>query len=133
MTRLILVLSVALLTLTGCPPPANQKCNVNSTLTARVVVTSLGTAARKFEVRASGFTPNAQARITIQNFPKSEDINQTVTLDASGSLVWTTTAPLILTTDPTINLDAEVRTTLVETNSQCFGIAMTKERDFTQM
>ena len=133
MTRLILALSAALLVLTGCPMPLNQNCSVNSRLSTRVAITHIGTPSRKFEVRATGFAPNAQARLTIQNFPHSADINQTVTLDAGGSLLWTTDAPILLATDPAFEPEADVRTTLVETQSKCFGVATTKERDFAQL
>ena len=120
--------------LTGCPNiPQNSPCNFKSLqLITRVAITHIGSATRKFEVHATGFTPNAQARLSIQNFPKSENIIQTVTLDAGGSLLWTTNAPLLLASDPAYEPNAHVLTLLVEINSQCFGATHITQQAFAQ-
>lgn len=120
---------VSVLILAGCTEPATQSCGPRQ-LSTRVAVTSIGTASRKFEVTASGFTPNSQARLSIDNFPKRGEIREIVTIDASGSLFWTIDAPLMLATDPDFEPDADVRTTLAEVQSLCFGLTMIKERAF---
>lgn len=119
----------SVLMLAGCSAPQTQSCGPRQ-LGTRVSVTSIGTASRKFEVTASGFTPNSQARLSIDNFPKRGEIRETVTIGASGSLFWTIDAPLMLATDPDFEPDSEVRTTLAEVQSQCFGLTMMKERAF---
>jgi hypothetical protein len=127
----VLVLCATVLLLQGCPLPQTQSCTLGThTVSTRVAVTSIGTPSRLFEVTARGFTPNAQARLSVHQFPKRDDINVVVNFDAGGSLRWTTDAPLLLPTDPTFDPNVDVTTTLIESPSNCIATASIKERAF---
>jgi hypothetical protein len=130
----VLVLCAMVGLMAGCSKPQAAACQSNPhSVSTRVAVTSIGTPSRRFEVTAQGFTPNAQARLGLHHFPQRDDFTVDVTFDASGSLLWTTDAPLLLSTDPAFEPDVEVRTTLVETASQCSATTTLKHREFARM
>jgi hypothetical protein len=130
----VLMLCAMALPLAGCPKPQTASCqSTPHSVSTRVAITSIGTPSRLFEVTASGFTPNAQARLGFHQFPRREDFTVDVTFDASGSLRWTTDAPLLLHTDPSFEPDVELRTTLVETASQCSATTMIKHDAFARV
>ena len=125
--------------LAGCGPGTTQCDLPISTVATEVRVTSISTppgggGSREFRVRASGFHPNAIANLRILNFPKSNDaITAQLTMDGSGSANWATNAPLLLATDPTVEPNTTVTTTVAELASTCLGIGTIKHAAFMRI
>jgi hypothetical protein len=69
----------------------------------------------------------------VHQFPQRDDFTVDVVFDGSGSLRWTTDAPLLLTTDPAFEPDVDLRTTLVETASHCTSSTSIKHREFARI
>jgi len=120
----------------GCP--GRTECDLPTPrVSARVVSSSItappgGTPSRSFEVKGAGFHPNAKSNLTIDGFPKAGGvISEQVTTDAAGSFRWTRNAPLLLPTDPDLEPNADVTTTVAEVSSTCFGLAKSSRREFS--
>jgi hypothetical protein len=130
----VLLLCAMTILLAGCPKPQTASCqSTPHSVSTRVAIATIGTPSRQFEVTARGFTPNAQARLGVHQFPKRDDFTVDVTFDASGSLRWNTDAPLLLTTDPAYDPEVDVQTTLFEPASHCTAATSIKESEFARI
>jgi hypothetical protein len=106
---------------------------------ARVVITTItappgGPGRRFLEVQASGFHPNAAAKVSIFNYPTfsgSVDIEEAVTLDSTGALHWTKEPITLLTTGADPNTDITIKVS--ESNSDCVSVTLIKQREFMRV
>ena len=133
LTRRLAGLVIAL-SIVGCT------CELTSTnVSARVVITTItappgGGAHRYLEINASGFHPNAAAKISISQYPTfsgSVDLEETVTLDSKGALHWTKEPITFLIPGADPNIDVTVKVS--ESNSDCFAVTQIKQREFMRV
>lgn len=133
---LVAVLCLAL-SASSCPPCDLTNKRIDS---ARVVITNIsappGGGSRRFlEITASGFHPNAQARLSIPQFPTqsggNENLLEMVTFDAQGSLYRIKESIPFL--GPQTDGNVDIFVTVAEADGGCFASTSFKQSEFKKL
>ena len=121
----------------SCPPCNLPNKRIDS---AAVIITHItappgGGSQRFLEVRASGFHPNAQGRISIPSMPapggSSENILENITFDSQGSLYWRRDQiPFII---PPADPNLDIFVTVSEADGGCFASRSFKQNELMKL